>query len=159
MWSSDRLSRRWVLGALTALSGCGLEPVYGPGAAANDLFGRIALTAPDSVEGYRLRSRIERRLGRAEAADLTLDVALDITRERVAVAEDGSITRFTLPGAATWVLRDTAGVTVADGTVNAFASYSTTGTTVATRAAETDARARLAVILADLIVTRLIARL
>ncbi len=84
-------------------------------------------------------------------------MTLDITQERVAIAEDGSITRYSLPGAAAYVLRDGAQTVVTQGEVSAFTSYSTTGTTVATRAAEADARARLAVILADLIVTRLLA--
>lgn len=153
-------TRRRALVALAAFAGlgaCGFTPVYGPGSAALALRGRVTITAPRTVEGYRLLSRLEERLGRPDGATLALDVTLDIARDRVAVAEDGSITRFTLPGEATFALRDAGGVVLVSGTVDAFTSYSTTGTTVATRAAETDARARLAMILADLIMTRLLA--
>ena len=46
---------------------------------------------------------------------------------------------------------------ITSGTVEAFTSYAATGSTVATQAAEDDARARLAVLLADMIVTRMLA--
>lgn len=157
---SDLLSRRRALGAFAgfaALSACGFTPVYAPGGAALALQGKVAITAPATVEGFRLRAQLEERLGRAEGATYALDVALMIDRDRVAVAEDGTVTRFTLPGEATFTLRGTDGAVLASDTVSAFTSYSTTGTTVATRAAEMDARARLAVILAELILTRLLA--
>ena len=47
--------------------------------------------------------------------------------------------------------------TVTSGTVDSFTGYSATGSTVATRAARADAEERLTTILADQIVTRLIA--
>ena len=49
------------------------------------------------------------------------------------------------------------GRTVARGQVSSFTSYSTTGTTIATLAAEQDAHKRLARLLADQVVTRLLA--
>ena len=46
---------------------------------------------------------------------------------------------------------------VAQGEVSSFSSYSTEGTVIATNAAHADARGRLAVMLADQVVTRLLA--
>ena len=46
----------------------------------------------------------------------------------------------------------------ADGRVTAFTGYSATGSTVATAAAQRDAEARLAVILADMIVAQVLMR-
>ena len=50
------------------------------------------------------------------------------------------------------------GQKVGAGKVQSFTSYATTGTTVATMTAETDAYKRLMVILADQVVTRLMAQ-
>lgn len=46
---------------------------------------------------------------------------------------------------------------MAQGEVSNFTSHSTVGTVIATTAAEADARGRLAVMLADQVVTRLLA--
>ena len=67
-------------------------------------------------------------------------------------------TRYSLNGSADFRLTDAAsGATVTEGQVSSFTSYSTTGTTVATLTAEYDARQRLARMLADQVVTRLLA--
>ena len=150
-------NRRSVLAGALALGGCGFVPVYGTNGTANALNGAIRFQTPLTVAGSRLRSQLEDRLGATTAPQFTLTVTLDIQRDSVAITEDGDITRFTLPGIAIFALRSDAGDTVAQGTVSSFTSYSATGTTVATQVAEEDAEARLAVILADRIVTRLLA--
>jgi len=140
-----------------ALGGCGFTPIYGSGGTASALQGAITYQTPSTVAGFRLRSRFEDRLGAPNFPRFTLAVTLDIDIDSVALSEEGDITRFTLPGTANYALRDQSGTAVAQGTVNSFTSYSATGTTVATQAAAEDAEARLAVILADLIITRLLA--
>ena len=71
---------------------------------------------------------------------------------------DRITTRYSLNGSADFTLTDaTTGATVTKGQVSTFTSYSTTGTTVATLTAEYDARQRLARMLADQVVTRLLA--
>lgn len=163
MSSSDspQLPRRTAFaGLLATLSvvACGFSPAYAPGAPATLLRNTVALDTPDTVDGFRLRDRLEARLGRAETARYTLNVTLSVTRTAAGVSRTQTTTRYNLPGTATWALRDIAtGSVVADGTVDAFTAYSATGTTIATQAAATDARARLMVILADQIVARLIA--
>ena len=165
MWSSRRLSlsRRTLLaGGLSLaylLSACGFVPVYGSDGTAAGLRGGVAVEGPETVEGYRLRTRIEDRLGSApSSAAYVLTVGLSLRETGVAVTPEGAITRFTIPGAGSYALRAAGSDEVLlSGTVESFTGYSTTGSTVATQAAREDARARLAVILADLIVTRLIA--
>ena len=152
-------SRRHLLLALSAATGlaaCGFTPVYGPGGGGTALRDRIAVIAPDTTEGFRLQARIEDRLGRG--TDLRLTVTLAIDEEGVATSPTQQITRFQINGAATYSLIDPAtGGALASGTVETFTSFSSTGTPAATLSAERDARDRLAVALADLVVTRLLA--
>ncbi len=149
------LTRRAAILGLLALAGCGFTPVYGTGGVGGKLRGAVQITAPQTVEGYRLAHRIEDRLGRATSPRYALTVTLDITSAPVAIDRTDTSTRINLPGTANWTLTDTAGVRLGTGTVDTFTGYSTTGTTVATRAAQQDARDRLATALADLVVTRL----
>lgn len=117
----------------------------------------MGLATPATPAGYRLRSRLEDRLGRAERPTWGLAVDLDVAEEATAIAADGSQTRFTLLGRARWRLIDAEGAAVAAGEERAFTAYSTTATTVATDAAAEDARDRLATMLADQLVIRLLA--
>ena len=81
-----------------------------------------------------------------------------VTEEGLNIDTTGNIKRYDLIGAVDYVLRDLSdGRAVVTGRVENFTGYSTTGTTVATLAAEQDAQKRLMVILADQIVTRLYA--
>ncbi len=150
------LSRRGVVLGALGLAGCGLTPVYGTGGTATALRGAVAFDAPDTVAGYRLRARLIERLGMTRTATFQLAVEMTQTPTPATITTDGDTTRFNLVGAAKWVLRDVADVVLKDGTVDAFTSYSATGSTVATKSAETDAQARLSVALADLIVTQVI---
>lgn len=153
------LARRAVL-ALAApltLAACGFAPAYAPGGAGDRLGGRIDLGVPDTPEGFLLRARLEDRLGRATAPVARLDVGIAIDVEPAAVTPERAITRYDLDGRAAWRLADAGGRTLAEDIARAFTGYSATGTTIATRAAEADARARLMVLLADAIVARLLA--
>ncbi len=158
---SSKPAARWtrraaILGA-AALAGCGFSPAFGPNGPARGLRNAIEFQTPDTVEGYRLRERLERRLGAPEAPRYVLNVTLDLNRSDVAIASDGEAGRITLNGKARYSLSDMAGTPIASGHVDAFTGYSTNGSTVATRAGEEDARLRLANILAGLIVARLMA--
>lgn len=152
-------SRRAVVAALAAwpLAGCGFAPVYGTDSAARTLRGRIAYRAPNTPEGFRLRARLEDRLGRVERGDYLLTVQLDIDEVAVVISSAQDINRFNLPGKATWTLTEPGNdQPLASGVAETFTAYSAFGSTVATREAQDDARDRLAVALADLIVTDLI---
>ncbi len=152
-------NRRTFLSLLTALplAGCGFTPVYGTNGTARTLRGRIAYRAPNTPEGFRLRTRLEDRLGRVEQGDYLLTVNLAIDEEAVVISSAQDINRFNLPGTATWALTEPGNDTpLASGTASTFTAYSAFGTTVATSEAQDDARDRLTIALADLIVTDII---
>lgn len=150
-------NRRHALFSLAALAGCGFQPVYGTDGGASALWGRVAYRAPNTPEGFRLRAQLEDRLGRVEQGDYLLTVQLSIQETAVVISSARDINRFNLPGTATWTLTQPGNDTeLASGTAETFTAYSAFGTTVATREAQDDARDRLAIALADLIVTDLI---
>jgi LPS-assembly lipoprotein len=150
--------RRLFLLSLAALAACGFTPAYGPGGGAMVLRGQVAPAEPDTRNAYDLVARLEDRLGHAASPRWRLDYTITSQRVGVAITAENAVTRYNVTGAVDWSL-----VALVDGTVAArgraesFTSYSTTGSTVATLAAETDASTRLMQILADQIATRLIA--
>ncbi|PWG15605.1 hypothetical protein [Salibaculum griseiflavum] len=158
MWLSKR--RFLTLLAGLPLAACGFEPVYGPEGAATALRGRIAYRAPETPEGFRLRARLEDRLGRVERGDYMLQIGIETREEAVVISSDQDINRYNLLGRATWALFAAedldADTPLASGEVGTFTAYSAFGSTVATQEAQDDARDRLAVALADLIVTDLV---
>lgn len=152
--SFDRIPRRTLLVGLAALAGCGFAPIYGEGPA---LRGQIAFNANDTVAGFRLRERLETRLGRSTSPRYQLTARITQSQRAAAITSDGDTARFNIVGKATWVLTETAtGTRVEAGEVEAFTSYSATSSTVATQSTRDDAEARLAVILADMIVSRVL---
>jgi len=157
MSSSDR---RAVLGllAVVPLAACGFTPVYGPGAPATSLRGAVRVDDPETPDEFDIVSRIEARLGRPESPVYALTITPRVTEESFAVVGARDLTRFNLVGNARYALRPIgAEDPVLDGEVNSFTSYSATGTTVSTLSARRDARSRLMIILADQVVTRLLA--
>ena len=155
MWSFNR--RSFLLGAV-ALAGCGFAPAYGPNGPARALQGAVLVQSPDSPDTYLMTRQLEDRLGRAAAPRYGLTYALDFVQERMAISATNITTRFNVVGKATYALTDlTTEQVLTTGTVNSFTGYSATGSTVATLAAERDARERLAVILADQVTARLVA--
>ena len=152
------LSHCFVLLIGLAVAGCGFAPVYGTNSGAQALQNRVLVNAPNTREDYALVRQIERRLGRAETIEYRLNVDLEISEDGVAITPDGDITRYNVTGTATYVMTNaTTDATAASGTVSTFTSYSAVGTTVVTLNAQEDARDRLAVALADLILSRLLA--
>lgn len=155
---SDRRTFVTGLAALAGLSACRLQPAYGTDGAARAFYGRIETTEPGFAEAYVLNRRIEERLGRGgPAAPLVLDVDLKIESEGLGTDRDGSNQRVHVTGEARYRLsrRGETGA-LAQGIVRQFTGYSPTGNTVATRAARGAARERLAAILADAVVERLL---
>ncbi|MCO8144826.1 LPS assembly lipoprotein LptE [Rhodovulum tesquicola] len=157
MSSSDR--RTLVLGlAALALGGCGFRPAHGPEGVASDLRGGIAIDPPDTRNAFALVERLEDRLGRADAPVYRLGHRIGTSRRALGITGAQETTRFTIEGDLAFELYELAtGRLVQSGKVTAFSAYSATGSTVATLAAERDAERRLMVMLADQLVTRLIA--
>lgn len=171
MWCSDR-RRLLALSAAALAAGCGFAPVYGPAGAGRALQGRVAVPAPETRLGYHFTRRLEARLGRADAPRYRLEAPLTVEREGLGTTADGRTTRYQLLGRADWRLLPAApgpeteletepetergGAPLAEGRVRAFTGYSSTGSPLAARAAERDAEERLATLLADRLVERLL---
>ncbi len=150
--------RIFLLGAAALAAGCGFTPAYGPGGGAERLDGQVAMDAPTNQPAYQLTRHLEDRLGRASNPRYGLSYAIDISESPTAISENDVTLRYNVLGQVTYALRDlSSGMVVSSGKVDSFTSYSTSGTTVATQAAERDARDRLMVILGDQMITRLIA--
>lgn len=148
--------RRGLLLGLCALPACGFTPAFGPGRSAEGLRNQVSIIAPDTVAGFALRTAIEDQLGRATSPVYTLTLTQTETSNSAAILPDGDTARFDLRGTVNWTLGSDAGGQVGTGTVGSFTSYSATGSTVATQAAEADARDRLSRTLADLVVSDII---
>ena len=152
------LSRRALILAPLVLAACGFAPVNAPGGAISRLHQRVRAHDPSDKNGFDFVERIEERLGRPEAP--TYDLSYTITTEAVGVGFtiESEITRYNLEGTIDYSLTERAtGARVAGGKVQSFTAYSATGSTVAGLAAEEDAAYRLMRILADQVVTRLVA--
>jgi LPS-assembly lipoprotein len=122
------------------------------------LHGRIATAEPADRLGFDLVMRLEERLGRAEAAVWRLDYQIATRAVGVGIAPDNAVTRFHLTGRVDWQLvRLATGAVELAATAQSFTAYSATGSPVAVLAAEESAATRLMRILADQIVTRLLA--
>ena len=152
--SSNLIPRRTVLVGLFGLAGCGFAPVYGGGKGFKE---KVTFETGESVAGYRLQERLEDRLGRSTAPEYVLRVRLRSRQRAAAITAEGDTSRLNIVGTASWSLRSVSdGKQIDEGEVEAFTSYSATGSTIATQATRDDAEARLSVIFADLIVSRLL---
>ena len=159
-WSETVIGRRGVLGLLPvlALAGCGFAPALGDNGAAQRFMGRVRAADPVDEAGFAFVRQIEARLGRASVVEYDLAHSITTSSEGVAITPDGAITRYNVSGVARWTLtRRLDGVRVAGGSVDTFTSYSATGSTVAGLAAREDAGRRLMTLLADAVVTRMLA--
>lgn len=157
MSSSDR---RTFLTLLTALAGasCGFVPAYGPGGPARGLMGKVSVDDPNDKNSFDLVGRLEERLGRPEAATYRLSYSVTTQSVALGITPSNAITRYNLTGTVRYSLHPVGDDSVAaSGVVRNFTSYSASGTVVSTAASERDAYLRLMRILADQIVTDLIA--
>ena len=150
-------NRRTLMLSLAALSACGFTPAYGPNGPAKGLRGQIQVDAPTDRNGFDFVRRLEERLGRANVAQYRLSYTLKLSEDDLGITPAQEITRYNVLGTAHFTIQNVStGETVTSGTVSNFTSYSATGTTVSTQTAKRAAYARLMVILADQITTRLI---
>ncbi|MFG6079726.1 LPS assembly lipoprotein LptE [Paracoccus litorisediminis] len=147
-----------MLVSVLALAACGFSPVYGPGGTGSKLFGKVRTADPKTPDDFTFAGRIAERMGPDSAATYELKWQLRIAVVPQAITPDEITTRYALNGSAEYLLTNIqTGHAVSRGQVSSFTSYSTTGTTIATMAAEQDAHERLARLLADQVVTRLLA--
>ncbi|WP_120634052.1 LPS assembly lipoprotein LptE [Ruegeria sp. EL01] len=152
--------RRTLILMPLALAACGFEPVYAPGGSGSELYGKVAVSAPNTVESYFLVQNLEQQLGRSanSGAAYKLDVQVSTVTQGAAISTTNETNRYTTDGRAEYSLRSNeTGQIVASGTVTDFVGYSAAGSTVSTLADERDAKERLMVILSNQIMNRLYA--
>ena len=150
--------RSVILGVPAAVAACGFSPAFAPGGAATRLQNSILLDEPVGREGFLFNRHFEDRLGRGSPARYGLSYSISVDEDAIAITEDNVITRFNLLGSVKYALRDMQSKAVlVSGKVDNFTSYSASGTTVATQAAQRDAEARLMIILADQVINKLTA--
>jgi LPS-assembly lipoprotein len=150
-------SRLFCSACVLVAAGCGFSPVYAPGGPGSHLVGQIALPAPVDRNQQLFHERLQDRMG--AGSGYWLNTTITTNTEGLGSTSDGSTTLYQLVGTADYALID--GATRSElliGTTDAFSSYSASGSTVSTAAAERDATKRLMVILADQVIDALIMR-
>ena len=141
---------------LAPLAACNFQPVHGPGGSGSAIRDQILIGSPETRLEFELVSRFEDRLGAGSAYELTYRI--DRGQRDLAIDEAETIERINLVGSLSFTLREAGTGRVLDqGEVSTFTAYATTESPVATEAARRDAETRLAVALADQLVTRLVA--
>lgn len=152
-----KITRRSLILSALALASCGFTPVYQKGQGPSHLQNRVQFADPSDRNGFDFVGQMETRLGRAEAAGFTLEYEIETQSNALAITSSQEINRYNLTGSVSYTLKDMDDQTVTAGQVESFTSYSAAGTTVATLTGERDASTRLMTILADKVVTRLLA--
>lgn len=153
MW----LSKIVLIGAM-ALAACGFTPAYAPGGGGTALQNTVLAAEPRDKAAFDLVERLEERLGPSDQPLYGLTYKITQTPNGVGLTTDNAITRYNLTGVVVWELTDVStGARLTGGTSENFTSYSATGSTVAGLVAQEDASLRLMRLLADQIVTQLLA--
>ncbi|HEY0214015.1 MAG TPA: LPS assembly lipoprotein LptE [Paenirhodobacter sp.] len=162
MSSSDRRTFLRLAGAAlgaATLAACGFTPAYAPSGGAKRLLSGVAFADPRSREDFALTQRLSERLGPPESPHYRLEYFIRTEVLGQAITPDNATTRYSLSGNVDYTLRDIGtNAVLLTGRAASFTSWSASGSAVATQAADEDARKRLMVILADQIVTRLLAQ-
>ena len=138
------LARRFFLAfALFALAACGFTPVYGPGGAGDGLRGAILVNEPDNRNEFTFVSRLEERLGRAQAAPFALTYTIETKTQGVGITPAQETTRYNLFGTVTYAVIDRgSGAVIDTGVVENFTGYSATSLIVGTQSVTRDANER-----------------
>ena len=151
------MKRLGALAALLALTGCGLQPLYGSGGrgvVANALAG-VAVAPIEGQAGWLVRTAIEDRLPAGGTQRFRLDIRLDDRIEGFGIRGDNAVTRERRTLRARYQLVDAAlGTVLLDQTAGSDVGIDVVGSQYATVVAEQTALERLSADLADQIVTR-----
>lgn len=154
----------FALGALLALSSCGLQPLYGGGASSGIAQGLSAVDVPPipGRDGWLIRNALQDKLGVATAgqnsaaARYRLDVRLDDALEALGVLNDDTISRERRILRSRYQLIDlSTGEILLDATVGSDAGIDVVSSEYATIAAEQTALENLAKEVADRMVTQI----
>jgi len=167
--SLSKPNRRILALALVALAGCGYKPAFAPTGPAASLPVQIKVDAPDNRNEFLFVQQLEKRVGRPIQPRYRLSYEIHTTLDGIGVTPQQEIFRNSIVGKATFSVTDTSkNQIITRGSVDSFTSYTvatvdpsatppSTNATISSDTAKRDANARLMVILADMLVTRLIA--
>ena len=143
-WSEPR--RALLLGAVAALAGCTVRPLYGPASAGGGGVAResVALQPLPGRDGYVFREALARRFELEPTAPLLLTVDLSLRQIGLSISREGDTGRFNVEGTARFALVDRrGGVAPLEGTVRSVSGYSTLASAYATRVAREAAEERV----------------
>lgn len=153
------MRRAALLGALVALSACGMRPLYGgPQGAVRTTLAAVQVAPIPDQSGWLVANALRDRLAMTgEAAPrYRLDVRLDDQIAGLGVRRDDSVARERRTLRARYQLVELAtGAVVLDATAGSDAGIDVVGSEYATIAAERSALERLSGIVADQIVARI----
>jgi LPS-assembly lipoprotein len=146
--------------AACALSGCGLKPLYGGGAAGpvQSTLAAIEVAPIDGQSGWLVANALRDRLDRGtqQTPRYRLEVRLDDQIAGLGVRRDDSVSRERRSLRARYELIDlSTGAVVLDATAGSDAGIDVVGSEYATIAAEKTALERLSQIVADQIIARI----
>lgn len=162
LWSERNtlaFGRRAAIFALLAVgaTACGFTPVYGPDGGGRALINSVLVEQPKGSDEFTLAQELENRFGPSTTPTYSLTFKLETESDSISITQTQETNRYNTIGSAEYTLTNRAsGAVVQSGEVDGFTSYSSTGTTVATAAAEQDSYDRLMVVLADKIVNELV---
>lgn len=144
---------------LLSLSGCGLHPLYGGGAAGpvQSTLAAVEVAPIDGQAGWLVANALKDRLdtGHGDSPRYRLEVRLDDRIAGLGVRSDDSVARERRSLRARYQLVDlSTGAVVLDATAGSDAGVDVVGSEYATIAAERSALERLVGIVADQIVAR-----
>lgn len=146
------------LSALLLLAGCGLKPLYGGGGsgAVASALSSVGVAPIEGQAGWLVRTAVEDRLPRGTSSPrYRLEITLNDRIEGFGIRGDNAVTRERRTLRARYRLVEAAGGTVVlDQTAGSDVGIDVVGSQYATVAAEQTALERLAIELADQIVTR-----
>jgi LPS-assembly lipoprotein len=133
------------LALVFALAGCGFHPMYGPGLSPQ--LASIYVAPMAERDGYELRNRLIDLLGsdgREQGKRYRLTITLSETNQGVALQTDAAITRYNDTLEANFVLTDSGGKVVTQGSQNGLTAYNVAVSPYATLVAQQDADKRAA---------------
>jgi LPS-assembly lipoprotein len=152
------MTRAFALAALLALSGCGLQPIYSGGASgavASSLSAIQVAPIPERA-GWLVRNALVDRLGgEASSPSYRLEVELDDDLTGFGIRGDSAVTRERRTLRARYRLVElSSGQVVLDATAGSDVGIDVVSSEYATVAAERTAQERLAMVIADQMVSR-----
>ncbi|SFJ52441.1 LPS assembly lipoprotein LptE [Celeribacter neptunius] len=159
MSSFDRRKFLISSASLGALASCGFTPAYAPGGRAAALRGRVEIDVPSDRESYTLVNRLTDTFGTPSDPLYRLSYKVATAQNQIGITRDQEITRYHITGQVSYTLLDLAsGQALMSDKTSGFTGYSATGTAIDSLTASRDAYARLMVILADQMVSQIIAK-